>query len=85
MLKVQHIPLSVGKSVNMAAQGKVLPFQKHLFIRALCPLYLAVMPSTSEQGNWNGHSIKLSRKARMETTQAAHLYKIFSNCWHNNM
>ncbi len=52
MLKVQHIPLSVGRRLKMAAQGTGLPFQKHFFSRALSPLVLAEMPSTSEQGNY---------------------------------
>ena len=51
MLKVQHIPLSVGNTVKMAAQSSLRPFQKHFLSIECSPLLAPVMPSTSKHGS----------------------------------
>ena len=50
MLKVQHIPLSVGNTVKMAAQSSLRPFQKH-FLSIECSQLLVLMLPTGNNNN----------------------------------
>ena len=57
MLKAQHIPLSVGIGLNIAAQGTYFPFQKQALMRAFSYGTSEVTPYTSKQGRFEYQSI----------------------------
>ena len=49
MLKVQHIPLSVGNTVKMAAQSSLRPFQKHFLSIECSPLLVLNVAHRQQQ------------------------------------
>ena len=51
ILKVQHIPISVGKGVKIEEQGTVIPFHSQYLRRIPTSAKLAVIPCTLKHGN----------------------------------
>ena len=57
MLKVQHMPLSVGRVLKMEEQLTLWPFHRHSLIIDISSRSVEVMFITSKHGSWEYHRI----------------------------
>ena len=64
MLKVQHMPRSVGNVLKMAEQGTGSPLHSQYLRSPFWPSYSDVTPFTSKQGSFEYH--RIDRMARAD-------------------